>query len=94
MDLDSGATDLTITLGDQHDLEFSIDSGASSLDLILPENVGLRIDMDTGITSSNIEDLNLTNEGEYYISSDYDSADIKIDLDIDTGVGDVNFRYK
>ena len=94
MDLDSGAASLAIMLGNKHDLDFSIDSGASSIDLIIPENVGLRIDMDTGLTSSNIEDLGLTDNGDYYISSNYDSADVKINMDIDMGVGKINFQWR
>ena len=94
VDLDSGAASLAIMLGNKHDLDFSIDSGASSIDLIIPENVGLRIDMDTGLTSSNIEDLGLTDNGDYYISSNYDSADVKINMDIDMGVGKINFQWR
>lgn len=94
IDLDSGAASLSIILGDKHDLDFAIDSGASSLDIIIPTGVGLKIDMDSGLTSSNIEELALTDMGDYYISSDYDSADVKINMDIDTGVGKVNFNYR
>lgn len=94
IDLDSGAASLTIILGDKHDLDFAIDSGASSIDLLIPENVGLRIDMDSGLTTSNIKDLGLIDNGDYYTSSNYNSTDVKIHMDIDTGVGKVNFSYK
>ena len=94
IDLDAGATSLTVSLGNKHDLDFSIDSGASNLDIIIPNGVGLRIDMDTGLTSTNIESLGIANTGDYYISPGYDSADIKINIDIDMGVGRINFQWK
>ena len=94
MDLDSGVASLTIVLGDKHDLDFSIDSGASSIDLIIPSGVGLRIDMDSGLTSTNIEDLGLIDTGDYYITPNFDSADVKINLDIDMGVGKINFEWR
>ena len=94
IDLDSGAASLTIILGDKHDLDFAIDSGASSIDIIIPTGVGLRIDMDSGLTSSNIKELGLGDMGDYYITPGYDSADVKIDMDIDTGVGKINFQWK
>ena len=94
IDLDTGAASLTIILGDKHDLDFSIDSGASTIDIIIPEDVGLRIEMDTGLSSDNIDELNLIYNGDYYISSNYDSAGTKINIDIDSGVGKINFSYK
>lgn len=94
LDLDTGAAELTVILGNKHNLDVLIDSGASSIDLVIPEDVGLRIDMDSGLSSDNIEDLNLSKNGDYYTSSNYDTADIKIDLDIDTGVGKINFSYR
>lgn len=94
MDLDSGAASLTLILGDKHDLDFSINSGASSIDLIIPRGVGLRIDLDSGLTSSNIDDLGLIDKGDYYTTPNFESADVKINMDIDMGVGKINFQWR
>ena len=94
IDLDSGATNLTVSLGNKHDLEFSIDAGASNLELIIPEDVGLRIKLDTGLSSNNIESLNLNYNEDYYSSSNYENAHVKIHIDIDVGVGRIDFSYK
>lgn len=94
IDLDVGAASLDIALGDLHDLDFSIDSGASSLEISIPNGVGLRVDMDTGLTSTNIESLGIANMGDYYVSPGYDSAQVKINLDIDMGAGKIDFRWK
>ena len=94
IDLDSGAASLTIILGDKHDLDFSIDSGASNIDLIIPRGAGLRVEMDTGLTATNIEDLGLIDAGDYYISPNFDSAELKINLDVDMGLGKINFKWK
>lgn len=94
LDLDIGAASLTIVLGDKHDLDFSIDSGASSIDIIIPKGVGLKIELDIGLSANNIDDLDLIYNDDYYISSNYDSAETKINIDVDSGLGKINFSYK
>lgn len=94
LEIDLGAANLGLLLGDRHDLDLYIDSGASNLEIAIPQDVGLRIDLDAGITSTNIDDLNLIDYDDYYLSSNYDSANIKISLDIDTGVGKISFSYR
>lgn len=94
LEIDLGAANLSLFLGDRHDLDLYIDSGASNLEIAIPQGVGLRVDLDTGITSTNIEDLNLIDYDDYYLSSNYDSASVKINLDIDTGVGKIDFSYR
>lgn len=94
LDLELGAADLSMTLGSKHDLELSVEAGASDLSLIIPQDVGLKIEMDSALSATNIGDLNLISQGDYYISSNYDTANVKIDMDISMGVGNINFSYK
>lgn len=94
IDLDSGASDLTFILGNKHDLDFEIDTGASNINIIVPQDVGLKIEIDSALSNSNIKDMNLINRGDYYISQNYDDANITINLDIDMGLGNINFSYR
>ncbi|HZK00175.1 MAG TPA: DUF5668 domain-containing protein [Tissierellaceae bacterium] len=94
LDLDSGAVDLTFILGNKHDLDFEIDTGASDLSFIFPRDVGLKIKMDIALSDTNINDLALIRKGDYYISQNYDDADVVINLDIDMGIGNIDFSYR
>ncbi|NLJ90740.1 MAG: hypothetical protein GX323_07550 [Clostridiales bacterium] len=94
IDLDSGASDLTFILGNKHDLNFEIDTGASNINIVIPKDVGLKIDIDSALSNSNIKDMNLIKRGDYYISQNYDNASIRINLDIDMGLGNINFSYR
>ena len=94
IDLNTGAADLTFILGDKHDLDFDIDTGASDLSFIFPEDAGLKIKMDIALSDTNISDLDLIHRGDYYISQDYDNANVVINLDIDMGLGNIDFSYR
>ena len=94
IDLDLGAADLTFNLGNRHDLDFNIDTGVSDLSFILPEDVGLKVKMDIALSDTNINDLNLIHKGDYYISQNYDDANVVINLNIDMGLGSIDFRYR
>lgn len=94
IDLDTGAAELTFHLGNKHDLDFNIDTGASNLSFVFPEDVGLKIKMDMALSSTNINDLDLIHKGDYYISPNYDDANVVINLDIDMGLGSIDFRYR
>lgn len=93
MDLDFGAGNLDIILGSNYSKsKLKIDSGASNLNILIPENTGIKIKLDTALTKTNIDSLNLSKEGDYYVSSNYEEASTKLDFDIDMGVGKVDFK--
>lgn len=93
MDLDFGAGNLDIILGSNYSKsKLKIDSGASNLNILIPENTGIKIKLDTALTKTNIDNLNLSKEGDYYVSSNYEEASTKLDFDIDMGVGKVDFK--
>lgn len=94
IDLDAGAADLTFILGNKHDLDFKVDAGASNINIIIPQDVGLKIGIDSALSSSNIKDMNLIHRGDYFISQNYDDASVTLNLDIDMGVGNINFTYR
>lgn len=95
MDLDFGAGNLDIILGNNYSKsKIKIDSGASNLNILIPENAGIKIKLDTALTKTNIDNLNLSKEGDYYVSSNYEEASTKLDFDIDMGVGRVDFKIK
>jgi hypothetical protein len=91
VDLDCGAANLKLVLGDKcNSTDVKIDAGASSIEVAVPENAGVRVRMDGGLSNSNLRSLGWNKEGKYYVSPNYESAASKIDVDIDMGVG--NFK--
>lgn len=93
IDLDFGAGELDFVLGDKSsELIFYIDAGASSLNIKIPEGAAIKVDMDAALTSTNLDDFDLIRDGDNYISRDYESADTKIEFDIDMGAGEIIFN--
>ena len=43
--------------------------------------------MDGALNSTNISSLNLNRQGDYYVSSNYENAKSRVDMDIQMGVG-------
>jgi hypothetical protein len=66
-----------------------VKSGASSLSIKIPENVAARIRVTGGLMDLNLDKGRFPRSGVYYQSIDYDMADNKVDLEIETGVGSV-----
>lgn len=95
IDLDLGAADLDVILGNKYRESFiKIDSGASDLNIIIPEGSGIKIKLDGALTATNIDDLNLNKLGDYYISSNYEDANTKLEFDIDMGAGAIDFEIR
>lgn len=95
IDLNMGAGNLDIILGNKHDISnIKIDSGASNLNIAVPKDVGIKIKLDSALSKININDLNLIKTGDYYMSPNYEEKDTKLEFYVSMGVGNVDFRVK
>jgi Domain of unknown function (DUF5668) len=95
IDLDFGAGDLDMILGNKYNhSNIKIDSGASNLTILIPKEAGIKLKLDAALTKTNIDDLNLNKSGDYYISSNYEEANTKLEFDIDMGAGKIDFKMK
>ena len=95
VNVDAGAGNLDIILGSKHNKSnIEIDSGASNLTIVIPKNAGIKLKLGSPLNKTNVNDLNLTKSGDYYISSNYDEASTKLEFDIDIGVGKIDFKIK
>jgi len=95
IDLDFGAGNIDIVLGTKYNnSNIKIDSGASNLTIVVPKDAGVKLKLDTALTKTNIDDLNLTKSGDYYLSSNYEEANTKLEFDIDMGAGKIDFKIK
>lgn len=88
LDVDAGAVDLDLLLGDQLNLsDVKIDCGASKISVTVPESAGVRVKFDGGMNKTNFNELGWEKRGGYYVSSNYDQALNKIHFDVDMGAG-------
>lgn len=94
-DLDIGAGKLDVILGNKYKKSnIKIDGGVSTLSLVVPKDAAIKMKLDSGLSKINIDHLNLTKLEDYYISSNYEEADMKLDFDISMGVGKIDFKIK
>jgi hypothetical protein len=95
LDIDSGVSDLMIRLGDrsQH-IDASFDTGVSDMIIYIPEGTALRLRKDTGIASVSYKELGLKKISKHlYETPGYETAERTIEIDIDAGIGDIDFEY-
>ncbi len=84
----SGASSTEITLpGNAGNTDVHINAGAASVTVRVPQSAAARITARGGLSSINIDQTRFPRNGQFYQSSDYGTAQNKIDLDIEIGVG-------
>src|SRR5699024_586714 len=94
LDLEIGAGSIEINLGDKSpSTNIDIEGGASSIDLNIPNNSGIKIRMDGALNSTNIEGLDLVEEGKYLVSQGFEDSENKFYIDIELGVGSLDINY-
>ncbi|MBI4308009.1 MAG: hypothetical protein HY684_04310 [Chloroflexi bacterium] len=70
----------------------SIKAGTSAITLDVPRNVEARIKANLGLASFSIDGERFQKRNGFYMSRNYESAQNKVDLDIDAGVSTVTIR--
>ncbi|MBS4040133.1 MAG: hypothetical protein KGZ81_05990, partial [Flavobacteriales bacterium] len=95
LNLNLGASNLEIVLGDKNEMsEIIIDAGTSSLDFIIPKGLGVKLKVDGFISKNSIDKLGWQLQNGYYITPDYNNAPRKALIDIDLGVGKLDIRVR
>lgn len=93
LDLDAGVGDVQVTFPSEAGLTTAkVDSGVGSLTLDIPSQVAARIRVDSGLGSLSIDQERFPRSGEVYASEDFATAENRLELDIDIGVGEVTIR--
>lgn len=93
--MEIGAANVKLMFGDKSStMNTVIDGGASNIEAYIPRYVGVKVRMDSALSSTNLNGLGWTKQGHEYTSPNYDNASIKINMDVDMGVGkfDVNMQ--
>lgn len=72
--------------------EAKIQTGLGSAEIGIPEGVAARIRIDGGLGDSDVNEFRFPKNGKYYQSSNYETAENKIDLKIEYGLGSVSVK--
>lgn len=70
----------------------SIKNAVSNVEITIPAGVSARIKAKTSMSALDIDEGRFPRRGDYYISPNYDTAQNRIDLEIDSSLGRVELR--
>jgi hypothetical protein len=92
--IESGLGNLQFKLGDKSEkVQIIIDAGLSNIEFELPDTAGVRAKVDAGLSSSSFNKAGWEKRDGYYYSKDYENSDVRIDMDIDIGMGNVSVVF-
>lgn len=87
LDIKLGAGDLDLVVGkNQTDTTINLQAGATDMDIYIPKEAGLIVKSGKLLTNLSFHNLNMTNHDNVYISDNYENADQKIEMEIQTAV--------
>lgn len=66
-----------------------LESGLASLNVRIPEGVAARIRSDSGLSSVSVDEERFPKSGDVYRSPDFDGAENKVDIRVESGLGSV-----
>lgn len=91
LDIATGVGDAEITLPKKGDFKASISTGVGGAVIKIPSSLAIRIKLSKGVGSLDIDGA-FEKRDRYYYSSNYNSDSKYVELDIDTGVGDITIK--
>lgn len=71
---------------------FKVEAGAASLVIQVPDGVSARVDCESGLASVSVDQKRFPKQNGIYQSADYESAENKVDIRIETGVASIEIR--
>jgi hypothetical protein len=94
LDVTLGAGNSTVDLSGNwpKDLQVAIEAGAGDITVRLPTDVGVRVDVERGPTMINASGM--TQDGNTYTNAAYDVSDVTMQIDLQTGIGQVNLEVE
>ncbi|MFC2017501.1 LiaI-LiaF-like domain-containing protein [Chloroflexota bacterium] len=91
LDVDAGNCEVTMpsSAGTTHAY---IKTDVANVEVAIPDEVAARIQVDIDLSVFDIDESRFSQQGDYYMSQDFDSAENRIELEIDCDVGRVRVR--
>ena len=69
-----------------------VEAGAASVEITVPEGVAARVEASAGLASVDVDQARFPKQNGIYQSGDYASAENKVDIRIETGLGSIDIR--
>jgi len=69
-----------------------VESGAASVEIEVPEGVAARVEASAGLASIDVDQNRFPKQNGYYQSADYDTAENKVDIQIETGLASIEIK--
>ena len=69
-----------------------MEAGAASLVIHVPDGVAARVDYDAGLASVSVDQNRFPKQNGIYQSADFESAENKVDIRIETGMASIAIR--
>jgi hypothetical protein len=89
--IDAGASSLNITFGAKYPSQsVIIKAGASNINLKIPKELGIRARIEGGLSTKKFHNIDLVKRDDIYESANYNLADKKLDLEISSGVSNID----
>lgn len=93
LELSTGASSTELTLpAHAGQTRAQIHGGAASVVIHIPEGVAARIYYQGGVSSFNVDTVRFPRQDRYYQSPNYETAEHRVDLSVEMGVGSVEIR--
>ncbi|WP_421383738.1 toast rack family protein [Bacillus salacetis] len=93
--VDAGVGDVEVDLSGDWKESFNVDinTGVGETTVILPESVGVQIKSEEGIGTANFDGFTSSGNNTY-VNDAFETADVQITVNVETGVGEVNFELE
>jgi hypothetical protein len=89
----TGASSTEIKLpGAAGSTRFKVEAGAASLDITVPQGVAARIEAEAGLASVKVDEGRFPKGNGIYQSPEYESAENKVDIRIETGMASIEIH--
>jgi hypothetical protein len=92
LDVSQGVGELTVTLADKGNYSVDINQAVGSIVVEIPKAVGIRIELSKAISSLSMPS-GFEHRGDYYYSSNYDTAGYQVDMEISQAIGSIVLRF-
>ena len=69
-----------------------VEIGAANLEVTIPQGVAAKCQADVSLGNLQVDESRFPKEGDYYMSRDFESADNRVELEIDCDAGRVQLK--
>ena len=70
----------------------TIKADITNLELTIPESVAAKIKIESDLTTFEVDESRFPKKGDYYISSNFESARNRVELELDCDIGRVQVK--